>query len=345
MNTSFLCIFFLGLVVNAQASGRDSTRVYPLPDSVKAVQFMATISVQSVTGKKESFAGIRADGVSLVLEAEKEEKEIVFQFPENATVLASGRDVEKEEDGELEYDYNWAEKESYQLMIAVASDSAGNFSLYSGYAWLPKDKKWKLIGTCRINGRWGTLKEAELIQSSGRKGRIEIQVMETWCQRSNGSWKNLDNNQLTAPVINYFGHADSSWQHTQDTAQIGEAIRNGKTDALHHNEGVYYTIMREGTGRPVYLTDTVEVYYKGYLLNDGSIFDQTLSNPARFPLRRLIRGWQIGVPLCKTGGKIKLVIPSGLAYSIRTRAAKIPPNSILVFEIEVVKAIAPHEEK
>jgi FKBP-type peptidyl-prolyl cis-trans isomerase len=55
----------------------------------------------------------------------------------------------------------------------------------------------------------------------------------------------------------------------------------------------------------------------------------------------LIRGWQIGVPLCKVGGKIRLVIPSNLAYSIRTRAAKIPPNSILVFEIEVVDAKSP----
>ena len=50
------------------------------------------------------------------------------------------------------------------------------------------------------------------------------------------------------------------------------------------------------------------------------------------------QGWQLGVPLCKVGGKIKLVIPSALAYSVRTRAPKIPPNSILVFEVEVLDA-------
>ena len=65
---------------------------------------------------------------------------------------------------------------------------------------------------------------------------------------------------------------------------------------------------------------------------------QALYKPATFPLNRLIKGWHIGVPLCKVGGKIKLVIPSGLGYSVRTRAAKIPPNSILVFEIEVLDA-------
>ena len=96
--------------------------------------------------------------------------------------------------------------------------------------------------------------------------------------------------------------------------------------------------MKEGTGRQVSVDDTVTVHYKGYLFVNDSVFDQTKEKPATFPLKRLIRGWQIGVPLCRVGGKIKLVIPSDLAYSIRTRAAKIPPNSILVFEIEIVDA-------
>ena len=77
------------------------------------------------------------------------------------------------------------------------------------------------------------------------------------------------------------------------------------------------------------------------MFKDGSVFDETKDKPATFPLKRLIMGWQIGVPLCKVGGKIKIIIPSNLGYSIRTRAAKIPPNSILVFEIEVVDAKAP----
>ena len=107
------------------------------------------------------------------------------------------------------------------------------------------------------------------------------------------------------------------------------------------HDGVYYSILKEGTGRQVSVNDTVTIFYKGYLFNDGSVFDETKDKPATFPLKRLIMGWQIGVPLCKVGGKIKIIIPSNLGYSIRTRAAKIPPNSILVFEIEVVDAKAP----
>ncbi|MBA4197680.1 MAG: hypothetical protein C0459_09020 [Chitinophaga sp.] len=49
-----------------------------------------------------------------------------------------------------------------------------------------------------------------------------------------------------------------------------------------------------------------------------------------------MKGWQIGLPLCKVGGTIRLIIPSALAYSIRSRSKAIPPNSILVFDIEVL---------
>ena len=83
------------------------------------------------------------------------------------------------------------------------------------------------------------------------------------------------------------------------------------------------------------LTDTVIARYKGALL-DGEIFDQTKDKPATFPLARLIKGWQIGVPLCRVGGAIRLIIPSALAYSIRDRGYLIPPNQVLVFDIEVL---------
>ena len=68
------------------------------------------------------------------------------------------------------------------------------------------------------------------------------------------------------------------------------------------------------------------------------MFDQTKDKPAIFPLKRLIKGWQIGLTMCKVGGKIRLIIPSAIAYSIRSRSSKIPPNSVLVFDIEVLSA-------
>ena len=314
---------------------KDSVVYYPLPDSVKAVSFLADISVGTITTKKEVFAGIKTDVVKLSLESDKKEKEVVFEFPSSATVMVNGLAV-KVEKGELSWNYNWMENENYKLLIATASDSAGNFALYSGYIFLPKEKKWKLIGTCKILGQWNTLKQPATFRSQIKNKPLQLNIHEAWCQRNNGSWKNLLAKDLSFPVINLLSHVDSLAQLEIDKKLISAANADVK-----NIDGVYYTILKDGNGRQVSVNDTVTVNYKGYLLKDGSIFDQTKEKPATFPLKRLIMGWQIGVPLCKVGGKIKIIMPSNLGYSIRTRAAKIPPNSVLVFEIEVVDAKAP----
>ena len=327
--------FLLLTFFTSAAYNKDSVVYYPLPDSVKAVSFLAEVSVGTFTTKKEVFAGIKTDVVKLSLESDKKEKEVVFEFPSSATVMANGLAV-KVEKGELSWNYNWMENENYKLLIATASDSAGNFALYSGYIFLPKEKKWKLIGTCKISGQWNTLKQPATFRSQTKNNSLQLNIHEAWCQRNNGSWKNLLEKDISFPVVNLFSHVDSLEQLEIDKKLITAA----NTD-VKNIDGVYYTILKDGTGRQVSVNDTVTIYYKGYLLKDGSIFDQTKEKPAIFPLKRLIMGWQIGVPLCKIGGKIKIIMPSNLGYSIRTRAAKIPPNSILVFEIEVVDAKAP----
>ena len=322
--------------LNSFANNKDSLIYYQLPDSVKAVSFLAEVSVGTITTKKEVFAGIKTDVVKLSLESDKKDKEIVFEFPSSASVVANGLGV-KAEKGELSWNYNWMENESYKLLIATASDSAGNFALYSGYIFLPNEKKWKLIGTCKILGQWNTLKQPATFRSQIKNNSLQLNIHEAWCQRNNGSWKNLLEKNLSFPVVNLFSHVDSLEQLEIDKKLITAA----NTDAKNIHDGVYYTILKEGNGRQVSVNDTVSVFYKGYLLSDNSVFDQTKDKPATFPLRRLIMGWQIGVPLCKVGGKIKIIIPSNIGYSIRTRGAKIPPNSVLVFEIEVVDAKAP----
>jgi hypothetical protein len=329
---SFLLLTFF----TSAAYNKDSVVYYPLPDSVKAVSFLAEVSVGTITTKKEVFAGIKTDVVKLSLESEKKERVIVFEFPSSATVMANGLGV-KVEKGELSWKYNWRENENYKLLIATASDSAGNFALYSGYIFLPKEKKWKLIGTCKISGQWNTLNQPATFRSQVKNNSLQLNIHEAWCQRNNGSWKNLLEKDLSFPVVNLLSQIDSLEQLEIDKKLITAA----NTDAKNMHDGVYYTILKEGTGRQVSVNDTVTAFYKGYLLKDGSVFDGTKDKPAVFPLKRLIMGWQIGVPLCKVGGKVKIIIPSALAYSIRTRAAKIPPNSVLVFEIEVVDAKAP----
>lgn len=138
------------------------------------------------------------------------------------------------------------------------------------------------------------------------------------------------------PLIELNKNSDSLVQSQKEKAEIEMAVASKKIDTTASVNGVYYQILKEGTGRLVKVSDTVSVFYKGSLLSDGSVFDQTKDKPASFPLNRLIKGWQIGLPLCKEGGKIRLIIPSGLAYNIRSRSKAIPPNSILIFDIEVL---------
>ena len=260
----------------------------------------------------------------------------------NVACGAKGLGVDDSEKGELAWQYDWSVNVNYRLLLAVATDSAGNFSLDSGYIWLPGEEKWKLVGTCKIEGRWNTIREPAVFFSrhTNQQKNIRAATGEVWIQRNKGSWKQLNGNQ-GAITVNLLSHLDSLQQARIETTIIQQAIQSGTTDVKDNVEGVYYKIMKEGDGRQVSLNDTVTVYYKLNLFNDGSLVEETRDKPASFPLKGLIKGWQLGVPLCKVGGKIKLIIPSSMAYSIRTRAAKIPPNSILQFEIEVVDAKPP----
>lgn len=322
---------------SASAADKDSTVYYSLPDSVKATVFMAEIKVTSLNEKKQGWTGIKTDAVDLTMRIYKERRQFHFNTREHEETLIPGWNTYTNpfKPMGISFSYDWQLNETYKLLIAQASDSALNFSLYSGYVFLPKENKWKWIGTIRVDKKWNMIKHPSFFY---REKTINVTTGQMWIQRSNGSWKNFKNDSLPNPTINWFGHIDSVQQKQIDIKTIEGAIASGKTDVKNKEQGVYYTMMKEGSGRQVTVNDTVTAFYKGYLFANDSVFDQTRDKPATFPLKRLIKGWQIGVPLCKVGGKIKLVIPSDLAYSIRTRAAKIPPNSILVFEIEVLDA-------
>ena len=105
--------------------------------------------------------------------------------------------------------------------------------------------------------------------------------------------------------------------------------------------GLKYEIVKEGSGAQAQLNQKATVVYSGWLA-DGTLFDSSkLGNgTATFDLRpgSLIQGWIEGIPLMKEGALYRFEIPANLGYGARGRAPKIPPNSTLVFEIELVKA-------
>lgn len=119
-----------------------------------------------------------------------------------------------------------------------------------------------------------------------------------------------------------------------DQEIIEEYVADNSLDAEKTDSGLWYVINDPGTGARPTLQDEVTVHYKGYLTN-GNIFDQTGSQPISFPLANVIKGWQEGIPLFMEGGNGILIIPSNLGYGSR-RAGSIPPNSVLVFDVELV---------
>lgn len=119
---------------------------------------------------------------------------------------------------------------------------------------------------------------------------------------------------------------------------ILQYIQDNNLQAQSTPEGVYYVIENEGSGSRPTLTNTVVVNYEGRLL-DGTKFDSSYDRgqPATFPLSGVIRGWQIGIPLFKSGGKGTLIVPPALGYGSNPPAGSpIPSNAVLVFDVELL---------
>jgi len=101
--------------------------------------------------------------------------------------------------------------------------------------------------------------------------------------------------------------------------------------------GLQYKVLTEGSGKTPQATDTVTVNYKGVLI-DGTEFDSSYKRgqPATFKVNGVIRGWTQTLQLMKEGSKWQLFVPPDLAYGERGAGLNIPPNSTLIFEVELI---------
>jgi len=100
--------------------------------------------------------------------------------------------------------------------------------------------------------------------------------------------------------------------------------------------GLQYEVVTRGKGPKPKASDKVEVHYHGTLI-DGTVFDSSVERgePATFPVGGVIKGWVEALQLMSVGDKWKLYIPAELAYGPRP-SGKIPPNSALVFEVQLL---------
>lgn len=109
--------------------------------------------------------------------------------------------------------------------------------------------------------------------------------------------------------------------------------------------GLQYQILKDAQGPKPKATDSVQVHYKGTLI-DGTQFDSSYDRgePITFPLNQVIPGWTEGVQLMSVGSKYKLFVPYTLGYGERGAGGSIPGFSTLIFEVELL-AIKPVVEK
>ena len=141
-------------------------------------------------------------------------------------------------------------------------------------------------------------------------------------------------------------------------AQIKKAMEENKAkeDAfLSENEtkegvhvtasGLQYKVLKDGSGKKPTVDDSVTVNYRGTFL-DGKEFDSSYkrNEPDTLPVGGVIPGWTEALQLMKTGSKWEIYIPSKLAYGERGVGEVIPPNSTLIFEVELL-SVKPADAK
>lgn len=151
----------------------------------------------------------------------------------------------------------------------------------------------------------------------------------------------MTDDELRAALIQF--QQDMRKEMIAKNLKEGDAYRatnKAKPGVVTLPDGLQYKILTEGNGPKPTAGDSVVCNYKGTFV-DGKEFDSSYKRgePATFPVTGVIKGWTEALQMMPVGSKWQLVIPPDLAYGEQGRPG-MPPNSTLVFEVELVK-IAP----
>ena len=133
------------------------------------------------------------------------------------------------------------------------------------------------------------------------------------------------------------GNKKAAEENKQKGADFLAANKDAE-DVITTASGLQYLVLEQGAGQQhPEARDTVKVHYHGTLL-DGTVFDSSVERgePIEFGLGQVIKGWTEGLQLMVVGQKIRLFIPSELAYGNRSAGA-IKPGSTLIFDVELLE--------
>ncbi len=142
-------------------------------------------------------------------------------------------------------------------------------------------------------------------------------------------------------VRNYFESVSKI--EAQKNLEAGKAFletNKTKQGVVTLPSGLQYEILKEGNGPKPTATDKVKCHYHGTTIA-GKVFDSSVDRgePAEFPVNGVIPGWIEALQLMPVGSKWKLYIPAELAYGDRGAGADVGPNSMLIFEVELLEIV------
>lgn len=188
---------------------------------------------------------------------------------------------------------------------------------------------WQVVSSTWLDFEWGIPESARVVAIRG-KAIFKIMILRISAILATVLCLVGCNKETQTP-------ADNKPSSNAPPAAAAPAPEK-KGDWTTTASGLKYQVMKHGTGTvsPT-ATSTVKVHYHGTLLN-GTVFDSSVERgePISFPLNAVIPGWTEGVQLMKVGDKFKFEIPANLAYGDASPSPKIPANSTLVFEVELL---------
>jgi FKBP-type peptidyl-prolyl cis-trans isomerase len=151
------------------------------------------------------------------------------------------------------------------------------------------------------------------------------------CNSADNGYKNNSNEPVTASV--------SATRNPQVAGDEFLAKNKTATGVKTTASGLQYKVNHQGSGKKPKATDMVTVLYEGRLI-DGTVFDSTAqrnNQPATFPLNAVIPGWTEGLQLMSEGSEFTFYIPANLAYGEQSPTSAIPANSVLIFDVKLIK--------
>lgn len=143
-------------------------------------------------------------------------------------------------------------------------------------------------------------------------------------------------------MVNDFFQKESK-KIAQKNLEEGNAFlekNKAREGVITTESGLQYEIITEGTGAKPTEEDQVEVHYHGTNI-DGTIFDSSVERgeSVTFGVMQVIPGWTEALQLMPVGSKWKVYIPANLAYGEQSPSPDIKPNSVLIFEVELLNIV------